>query len=149
MTPRRRREGDGAGSSITGISHVDLSVRDCEASARWYAEILGFEVRSRNVNERFGFPWIHLVLPDAGISIALVEHPGNAGEPFDEFRSGLDHLSFAVRDRASLDAFARRASTRGHPDVAIVESKDVAVIVLRDPDNIQIELCSGLASSDG
>jgi hypothetical protein len=37
------------------------------------------------------------------------------------------------------------AVARGLTDATIVESNDVAVLVLRDPDNIQIELCSGLA----
>ena len=132
------------GSLITGISHVDLSVRDCEESAHWYAETLGFVIRARNENQRFGFRWIHLELPDAGINIALVEHPQNAGEAFSEFRCGLDHLSFAVRDRESLDALARGLRARGITDATIVESNDVAVLVLRDPDNIQVELCSGL-----
>ena len=146
MTPRRLSEGEGAGSPITGISHVDLSVRNCEVSASWYAETLGFEILSRNVNRRFGFPWIHLVLPEAGINLAVVEHPQNVGDPFSEFRCGLDHLSFAVRDRDALDVLARRLSARGHPDTTIVDSDDVAVLILRDPDNIQVELCSELAS---
>ena len=147
MVPRRSTEDGGVGSPVTGISHVDLSVRDCEVSARWYAETLGFEIRSRKVNQRFGFPWIHLALSEAGISIAVLEHPQNPGELFSEFRCGLDHLSFAVRDREALEALARRLRARGHPDAAIVDSDDVAVLVLRDPDNIQIELCSGLTSA--
>ena len=32
--------------AITGISHVDLSVTDLEASTRWYTDLLGMVPRS-------------------------------------------------------------------------------------------------------
>jgi len=33
--------------SITSIDHVSLSVRDLEATARWYNEVLGLAVLAR------------------------------------------------------------------------------------------------------
>ena len=129
---------------ISGISHIDLSVRDREIRARWYAEVLGFELQARATNPRMGFPWIHLVHPLAKISIALAEHPENDGALFSEFRCGLDHLSFEVPDRPALEAWARHISAVLQPAPRIVDVQGVAVLVLRDPDNIQIELCTGL-----
>jgi glyoxylase I family protein len=130
---------------ISGISHIDLSVRNREVSARWYAEVLGFDIGRRAINARVGFLWIHLVHPQAGISIALVEHPENDGASFSEFRCGLDHLSFEVYDRPALEAWARHLNAVLEFKPRIVDVEGIAAIVRRDPDNIQIELCSRLA----
>ena len=58
-------------------------------------------------------------------------------------RAGLDHLAFTVADRQELDAWATRLA-----DAAVVHSPittansvpGAAVLVFRDPDNIQLEL---------
>jgi catechol 2,3-dioxygenase-like lactoylglutathione lyase family enzyme len=92
-----------------------------------------------------GFPWIHLVHPHAKISIALAEHPQNDGALFSEFRCGLDHLSFEVPTHAALEAWLSNISAVLQPASRIVDVEGTAVIVLRDPDNIQIELCTRLA----
>ena len=81
---------------LTGLSHLDLSVSDRHTSARWYAGVLGFEIRGDRFNETARLPWVHLMHP-CGLSMGLVEHPGNPGEPFDERRCGLDHVSFAAK----------------------------------------------------
>jgi hypothetical protein len=50
-------------------------------------------------------------------------------------------LSFAVASRADLEAFARRLAELGVQAPPIADTDAASVIVLRDPDNIQIELC--------
>jgi catechol 2,3-dioxygenase-like lactoylglutathione lyase family enzyme len=58
-------------------------------------------------------------------------------------RVGLDHLAFAVADRTALDAWADRLSAAGvvHSPIAPANSiPGAAVLVFRDPDNIQLEL---------
>jgi glyoxylase I family protein len=130
---------------IAGVSHIDLSVSDRERSARWYQSVLGFEVRGHHLNQTTGLPWTHLT-HRAGLNLALVEHPDNTGEPFDERRCGLDHLSFELASRADLEAFRRRTIEAGIPVPPVVDTETVSVIVLRDPDNIQIELCAWRAA---
>jgi catechol 2,3-dioxygenase-like lactoylglutathione lyase family enzyme len=83
------------GTPLIGLSHLDLSVSDRHASAEWYASVLGFEIRGDRWNEVARLRWTHLVHP-CGLSVGLVEHPDNPGDPFDERRAGLDHVSFAV-----------------------------------------------------
>jgi glyoxylase I family protein len=128
---------------ITGISHVDLSVRDRAASARWYTEVLGFEVKSEGRNERYGFAFTVLVHPYARLSIALAEHPENPGAPFDERLCGLDHLSFEVPLGFDVDEWARTLAERGFDPPSVGSDHGVPLAVLRDPDNIQIELYAG------
>jgi glyoxylase I family protein len=128
---------------IAGIHHLGLTVRDVEASAAWYVAVLGF----RRVGE--------LEAPDGArrkvflrhdglrARLGLTEHRDGARDPFDETRVGLDHLAFAVADRAELDAWADRLAAAGvvHSPVAPANSvPGAAVLVLRDPDNIQLEL---------
>jgi len=133
---------------ITGVSHIALSVSDREGSARWYQSVLGFELQGHRFNEAAGLPWIQLVHP-AGVSLALVQHPDNRNEPFDERRCGLDHLSFAVATRADLEALRGRLVAAGISAPPIADTDQASVIVLRDPDNIQIELCVWDAGNGG
>jgi catechol 2,3-dioxygenase-like lactoylglutathione lyase family enzyme len=140
------RVSDEDAPDITGVSHIDLSVADRERSARWYCSVLGFDLRERRFNEDAGLPWILLVHP-AGASLALVQHPDNCGESFDERRCGLDHLSFTVATRADLEAFRHRLAQAGVVAPPIVDTDTASVIVLRDPDNIQIELCAWRAAT--
>jgi glyoxylase I family protein len=128
------------GAPLEGLSHLDLSVTDRHESARWYADVLGFEIRGDRFNQAAQLHWIHLVHP-CGLSMGLIEHPDNPGEPFDERRSGLDHVSFAVPTPDAVDLFAHRAIEHGGAKPVISQSPHAVVLVLRDPDHIQLEIC--------
>ena len=75
--------------------------------------------------------------------LGLTQHRHGGQNAFDETRAGLDHLAFTVAGRAELDAWAARLA-----DAAVVHSPvttansipGAAVLVFRDPDNIQLEL---------
>ena len=61
---------------------------------------------------------------------------------FDETRIGLDHLSFGVTDRAELDAWVTRLEAARAQYSRITTANSIpgaAVVVFRDPDNIQLE----------
>jgi glyoxylase I family protein len=73
----------------------------------------------------------------------LTEHRAGSGDPFDERRVGLDHLAFGVDSRSDLDAWTERLRAAGviHSPVATSNSiPGAAVVVFRDPDNIQLEV---------
>jgi catechol 2,3-dioxygenase-like lactoylglutathione lyase family enzyme len=58
-------------------------------------------------------------------------------------RTGLDHISFGVADRAALDAWARWLDELAIEHSGVIDTdKPVpySVVVFRDPDNIQLEL---------
>jgi glyoxylase I family protein len=128
---------------IGGIHHFGLTVRDVDASAAWYVEVLGFrrvgEFESPDGARRKVFLG-HDGLP---ARLGLTQHRDGARDVFDETRVGLDHIAFAVADHAELDAWATRLAAAGvvHSSVAAANSiPGAAVLVLRDPDNIQLEL---------
>ena len=122
---------------------MGLTVRDVDASAAWYVDVLGF----RRVGE-FESPdgaRGKVFLDHHGLQtrFGLTQHRGGGQEPFDETHVGLDHLAFAVADRAELDAWSKRLAAAAvvHSPVAPANSiPGAAVLVFRDPDNIQLEL---------
>jgi catechol 2,3-dioxygenase-like lactoylglutathione lyase family enzyme len=63
--------------------------------------------------------------------------PGHGA--FSEFRTGLDHIAFAVSSRDELEAWQDRLAEKGIPFSPIAESPIGTLVVLRDPDNIQLE----------
>ena len=127
------------GASLRRLSHIDLSVSDRHASASWYVTTLGFENHGDRSNDVTGLRWVHLVHP-CGLHIGLVEHPDNPGDPFDERRTGLDHVSFGVASRDDIDELARQVAAAGC-EADVNETSRAVVLVLRDPDRIQVEVC--------
>jgi catechol 2,3-dioxygenase-like lactoylglutathione lyase family enzyme len=130
-------------ATITGISHIDLTVTDLDRSEDWYAELLGMKRVLDGRNDARHFDSRYLVHPDSMLIIGLVHHDdtrdNGAGGAFDEHCVGLDHLSFNVASRAELDDWQTRVAERAIDHTPIVESDMWDVLVVRDPDNIQLE----------
>ncbi len=137
---------------IGGIHHFGLTVRDVDVSAAWYVEVLGFrragEFESPDGTRRKVFLRHNALQARLG----LTQHLAGSQDVFDETRVGLDHLAFAVADRAELDAWAARLADAAvvHSSVAPANSiPGAAVLVFRDPDNIQLELFADPSDSLG
>ena len=124
-----------------GVSHVDLTVRDVPASAEWYSTVFGLvTLMETDEPDRTSRVLLH---PGSKLAISLGTHPTNDGSAFDETRTGLDHLSFRVRDRAELEAWVARFDELGVHHSGITDAPYGSVVVFRDPDNIQLELFVG------
>jgi catechol 2,3-dioxygenase-like lactoylglutathione lyase family enzyme len=86
---------------IRGIHHFGLTVRDVDASAAWYEEVLGFrragEFKAPDGTRRKVF------LRHDGLQarLGLTQHRHGSQDAFDETRAGLDHLAFTVADRGN------------------------------------------------
>lgn len=125
-------------ATITGMHHIALTVQDADRSAQWYQELFGLqrllEADDDDVRIRV------LVDPGSGWVIGLRQYPGRTDGAFDELRTGLDHFALAVSSRAELEAWEGVLRDRGIPFTPIVESPIGTVVVVRDPDNVQLEL---------
>ena len=124
--------------SITGISHIDLTVTDLDASEAFYADLLGMNRLFDGRNDEHHVSARYVVHPESMVIIGLVQHDESQG-PFNERQIGLDHLSFNVSSRDELDAWMRRLDDRGIAHSGITDQEMWDVLVLRDPDNIQLE----------
>jgi catechol 2,3-dioxygenase-like lactoylglutathione lyase family enzyme len=130
----------------TGIDHFSPTVSDVEASAAWYAQVLGLERIPGQVPHHGGDGAGYAVLlkdPLTGELIGLHQHEGSEAGRFDETRSGLDHLAWGVPSRADLELWVGwldelKIEHSGITDMS--GSRAYSVVVFRDPDNIQLEL---------
>lgn len=121
---------------ISGIDHVTLTVTDAPAASIWYRDILGFEIlREFQVNEL-----TRVLLSRGGVTLVLDSHGDKAVPgPFSERRNGLDHLSFAVADRAALEEWSAHLDAAGVVHSAVKVGSTGSLLAFRDPDNIALE----------
>jgi len=134
--------------SITRIHHLGLTVTDADASAEWYTAVLGFARVGRFTSPDGARRKVFLRHDTLPVRLGLCQHIANTGERFDETRTGLDHLAFAVHDVGELREWEVRLQAHKVRYTAAVPANTLEgalVLVFRDPDNIQLEL---IAESD-
>ena len=117
---------------------MGFTVPDADRSAAWYQDV--FEMQLVLQSDEDGVAIRILAHPGSGWIMGLREHPDQPGGPFDERRTGLDHLAFTVTSRGELDAWESELERRGISYTPIRETPIGTVIAFRDPDNIQLEL---------
>lgn len=130
------------------MHHVALTVSDVDASVAWYEAVFGLHHRV-DVPHDGGVGKL-LSDDDWRLVIVLHRHDANDGALFSERETGLDHVGLAVETRADLERWQDHLEAHGvvRADPAdkpltrsAIQDEDYAsVVVLRDPDNIQLEL---------
>ncbi len=125
-------------TEVLGYHHLSLSVTDLAKSTEWYQQVLGLDVAAEIEGE--GFRRTRLRAP-GGMTLTLTRHDQESGERFDERRPGMDHVALQVEN---VEALKDRFDELGvdHSDVKRT-SGGTAMITLRDPDNIQVEVFGG------
>ena len=123
-------------TAITGIHHVTLSVSDLDRTVEWYVGC--WASRSSGGSPTNGLD--KAMVRRDGVLVTFVCHgdlavPG----PLNERQAGLDHLSFAVADRAALDAWVARRDGDDVEHSDIVPGATGDLVPFRDPDNIALE----------
>ncbi len=119
---------------LAGFSHVALTVRDMRASKIFYSNVLGLAVLDSSES------YCALLIGADGLAaLILTSHADGAAEPFSELRPGLDHVSLAVPDLPSLEAWQARLNDHGVCS-EVRRSEWGHHLNFRDPDNIALEL---------
>ncbi|MBW0017898.1 MAG: VOC family protein [Mycobacterium sp.] len=119
-----------------GISHIDLTVSDCERAAVWWQDVMGFTL----VNHFRGESWdVKSLIHPTGATVSVMTHDAPADGAFDERRVGLDHLAFRVADRDELERWVRHLDAHGVTHSGVIDIGFGATVVFRDPDNMQLE----------
>ena len=122
--------------------HGGVSVPDLEASIRWYAEVLDFEVEQRL--EIPAIPAKVAMLRRGDLRLELFEVPGAQPLPEERRHPNLDlrthgnkHLAFAIKD---IDSAERELRSRGADIVWVRRFEFGANIFIRDNSGNLIEL---------
>src|ERR671932_152367 len=87
---------------ITGLSHLALRVTDVARAKQFYCDTLGFTLVLEGTD---------VVLVNAGgllLGLRGATAESAAGDHFDPFRVGLDHVALAVPDVPALSSNWRR-----------------------------------------
>ncbi len=120
-----------ARSSLPGVTHLAIGVADLTASKRFYADVLGLDVRDLRGNAYVEWPGFLLVL-DAAAPVA--------SDPF--------HFGFQVENDAEVTAWAaflrgRGATILNGPAPRPTLRTPGSVVAIADPDGHMIEIYSG------
>jgi glyoxylase I family protein len=133
--------------------HVRLTVTDVARSRAFYTQVLGFDVALDRPPDDDPDGVVAdtlqggVVLTNAGVLIGLRPvDAAHAGDRFDPFRVGLDHLSFAVDSRADLDRAVELLDAHGvaHGPIREMPAMGMAFLAAFDPDGIALELTAQL-----
>ena len=124
--------------SFPALTHVAITVTDLDASTRWYTAL--FDAAPVLDEDEESGDFHHAVFAlDGGTLFGLHTHTGSAASGrFDEHKTGLDHIAFAV-SRAELDDWLVRLDELGVAHSEIKHAHYGSGISFRDPDNIALE----------
>ena len=118
------------------VHHFALRVTNPDRSMGFYQNLFGFQI----VVE---LPDVTILSNGTLILGLRGQQDAERNDRFDEFRVGLDHISFSVGSREELERAVQILDQHG---VAHGEIEDLGrdfglyTLALRDPDNIQLEL---------
>jgi catechol 2,3-dioxygenase-like lactoylglutathione lyase family enzyme len=125
--------------ATSGVDHVGLSVRNLDATCKFFCDCLGWRV----VGERPEYPAIFVSDDHIVVTLWRVESPEQAVAFDRRANVGLHHLALAVADRPGLDALYHRVSewpgvhTEFAPQVSGKGPK--LHFIVREPSGVRIE----------
>jgi len=93
------------GKHAIGIDHVAIAVRDLEASIKFYADVLGFELTERRKTEGKHTAMVSAVLKAGPITVVLLQGSGpdsQVSKFVENFGPGVQHLALAVENLPEL-----------------------------------------------
>jgi catechol 2,3-dioxygenase len=117
------------------VGHVNLKVSDLERSIKFYAEVMGLELR-----QRIGQGGAFLAAGGYHHHVGLNTLKSLGGLPAPDGHTGLHHVAFVYPDRKSLALAIKRVLAHG---VSLVYQSDHGVseaVYFHDPDRNMIEI---------
>ena len=123
---------------ITGIAHSAITVKDMEASLKFYTEALGFKKVFEIPEPGTGAPWIVYLNVSKGQFVELF-YNGTVDNPWRSELIGFNHLCFQVDD---IHTSAQRVKDAGYTlDTEPKEGVDFNWQAwVTDPNGVRIEL---------
>ena len=126
---------------LAGIHHVKMPVTDLDRSRDWYGRVLGFKVTYEFQDADGVVRGVAGEVPGLGDSMLCLRVNFQAAQGC----QGFDPVSFAVRDRADVEAWAAHLDTLGVPHSPVIEASIGWLLVFSDPDGLDLHLYSWAA----
>jgi glyoxylase I family protein len=126
------------------FAHVRLTVKDIEASKKFYDDVFSLPIAVQlppDADEEtkqqmsFLFGGVIYQLGDSLLGLRPV-----ASDTFDEDKTGLDHVAFAVADQAAIEESAAHLDSLGIDHEGVKDIGQGWILEFRDPDNIALEI---------
>lgn len=124
--------------ALAGVHHVKLPITDLQRSTDWYGEVFGFRVTMEFPGTDGVAQGVAGDVPGLGATtLALRVNPTVV-------RScrGFDPVSFAVDDRADVEAWATHLDSLGIAHSPVIEASVGWLLAFEDPDGLQLHLYS-------
>lgn len=127
--------------SPNGIAHIQLTVRDVDASRPFYHRLL---VETFGMAIQYDAPGLVFYCIGARTGVLIrPAAPEHQDTPFDQWRIGLHHFCFRLRSREDIDALHASMRDFGAHIVRAPEDGPWAPgyysVLFEDPDGIRIE----------
>ncbi|WP_418908774.1 VOC family protein [Glutamicibacter endophyticus] len=123
-------------AELQGIFAVKLPVRDLARSRQWYERVLDFEVAYEFSDADGVVRGVAGKVPGSGQTlIGLRQSPKHA-----KAADGFNLVNFAVQNHAALTRWAARLDRLGVKHSPIIDASVGWIIVLSDPDGIELHL---------
>ena len=117
--------------AVRGINHINIRTRDIAASAHFYAEVLGLELRHSVLPGGQQRHWLHDTAGDPIVHFLAMEPPFDSTGP-------IDHVALNCRGKAETIA---RLDALG---IAFTQLENavpgLSLIFVKDRDGVQLEL---------
>ncbi len=121
---------------VRGIDHAAISVRDLDASLKWYTEVLGLAVTRREYSK----PGIEYFLDCGPSLIGLIQgDPAGASHLLADGGLGGNHVSFRV-DKNDFDAAVEELEKRGVTVKFHKKREKSWSVYFLDPDGNKLEI---------
>jgi glyoxylase I family protein len=120
----------------SGVHHIALRVSDYARARKFYVETLGFPILLEVPN------LLIFAAGNTGIAVRAPDAQTQAGDRFDPFRVGLDHIALGCSDESELARVASALTEAGieNTGVKLDEALGKRYVAFKDPDRIAWEL---------
>ncbi len=127
------------------VHHLDLTVKDPEASAPFYDAVLGHMGYRRCAEDERGIDWEHATSPNRLPSVGIFRAQGDgAARHHDRYSPGLHHVAWSADSRKDVEALYKllldlKATVLDPPADYPEYGKGYYAVMFADPDGLKLE----------
>lgn len=130
--------------TVSGLHHITFPVSDLTAAISWYERLLGAEHLTALDHYDPGGERFAAILAAPGLDVPVQLR---AGEPV-PVPAGFEPVTFSVRDRAGLDAWAAHLDALGVPHPPVTTARAGDSLQFTSPDGTPLRLYTGRVDLD-